>query len=395
MPKILYGMQVADAIDQFTLKQFSSSGRYSIRGIPTLSIIQMDEDDITFRKISAIQNTAEPLGIKTEVIRTKEDGTGIRSIIEDVCSTSNNSFAVVGDSRTRNNARMWTDDMSGHVAVCDLDAICYTTLKKFYAMHHPQYAPAVAIAVLALLRYYKIDFVKRPVVVLGRSILVGRAIAYLLSQFNATVSVVHSKTPRSVAYDLMWTQRNAIIITATGSEDMIAANGGDGNVIINVGIHKDANGEFCGDFDAATLSEYTHSSVVGGIDSIIPSIICAKMAMVSDQTIIEYIMSDEFLPAEDELKTRGKIISCIEHDMTSVGMSYTLNKEATSIEIEVNHNCKICIDATEDFPIPRVLSFAPGQRLLISYCTVSRRLYLVHADDAHTPDIHLTFTEFS
>ena len=157
MPKILYGMQVADAIDQFTLKQFTTSGRYNIRGIPTLSIIQMDEDDITFRKISAIQNTAEPLGIKTEVIRTKEDGTGIRSIIEDVCSNSNNSFVVVGDSRTRNNARMWTDDMSGHVAVCDLDAICYTTLKKFYAMHHPHYAPAVAIAILALLRYYKID----------------------------------------------------------------------------------------------------------------------------------------------------------------------------------------------------------------------------------------------
>lgn len=101
-------------------------------------------------------------------------------------------------------------------------------------------------------------------VVLGRSITVGRPMALLLTHANATVTVCHSRTP-----DLASRVAEAeLVIAAVGSRHLV--QGGwikPGAVVIDVGIHRGADGTLAGDVDyaAARLRAGAISPVPGGV----------------------------------------------------------------------------------------------------------------------------------
>lgn len=81
-------------------------------------------------------------------------------------------------------------------------------------------------------------------VVVGRSNIVGKPTAMLLTQENATVTLTHSKTQNLA--DI--TSQADILIVATGKSHMITADYvKNGAVVIDVGIHRQANGKLCGD----------------------------------------------------------------------------------------------------------------------------------------------------
>jgi methylenetetrahydrofolate dehydrogenase (NADP+)/methenyltetrahydrofolate cyclohydrolase len=86
----------------------------------------------------------------------------------------------------------------------------------------------------------------RHAVVIGRSNTVGKPMALMLLQANATVTVTHSATP-----DLgIHTRQADIVVVATGRRDTLR---GDmvkpGAVVIDVGIHRREDGKLCGDVD--------------------------------------------------------------------------------------------------------------------------------------------------
>lgn len=394
MANILYGMPVADAINRFTWQQFTQSSRFTMHGIPQLTIIQMGDGELCEMKRDAIMRTAKDLGIHTNVIKTSVDGARIRSIIENVCDIPDQWFIVVSDDHY-GNASMWLGDMPSQIIARDLDAICQGSMERFYTDHHPQYGPAVAIAILAFLRYYEIDFVKRPVVVVGRSSRVGRAIAHLLSRYNATVSLLHNETPLKVAASIMWDQPDAIIITATGASSLIAMDSSMGQIIINVGMHYQ-DGEIKGDLSDDVLAIYDHSPVIKGIDDIVPSIICAKMARDSTATVLEYIMSDDFPAIVHPVNGIEcfKLLSSIEHTMTTPSMGYTVNEDTRWLEIIVNHGVKVHIDTTAVYPMPRTVTLPGGANLVISYYKGSRCAHLTFQPLENSRDVDLTFTEF-
>ncbi len=100
--------------------------------------------------------------------------------------------------------------------------------------------------IIRLLKEYKINLVGKNVVVIGRSNIVGKPVATLLTNENATVTLAHSKTK-----DLKSITKEAdIIISATGQSKLIKANMvKKGAVVIDVGINKQANGKLAGDID--------------------------------------------------------------------------------------------------------------------------------------------------
>ncbi len=101
-------------------------------------------------------------------------------------------------------------------------------------------------------------------VVLGRSITVGKPMAALLTNAHATVTVCHSRTP-----DLAGRVAEAdLVIAAVGSPKLV--QGGwikRGAVVVDVGIHRGADGKLCGDvdFDSARLVAAALSPVPGGV----------------------------------------------------------------------------------------------------------------------------------
>ena len=93
--------------------------------------------------------------------------------------------------------------------------------------------------VMRLLQEYQIDPAGKHAVIIGRSILVGKPMALMLLEANATVTIAHSRTP-----DLAAITRNAdILVAATGRPEMITAEMvKPGAVVVDVGINSVSEG---------------------------------------------------------------------------------------------------------------------------------------------------------
>jgi len=100
--------------------------------------------------------------------------------------------------------------------------------------------------IIELLKRSDVGISGKECVVIGRSNIVGKPMALLLLRENGTVTVTHSRT-----VDLKEvTKRADILVVAIGKPKMITADYvKDGAVVIDVGIHRDANNKLCGDVD--------------------------------------------------------------------------------------------------------------------------------------------------
>ncbi|NUN65607.1 bifunctional methylenetetrahydrofolate dehydrogenase/methenyltetrahydrofolate cyclohydrolase FolD [Pseudanabaena biceps] len=122
--------------------------------------------------------------------------------------------------------------------------------------------------VMELLAEAKIELAGKNAVVLGRSILVGKPVAMMLLEANATVTIAHSRTKNLAEI----TRQADIVIAAIGRPEMITADMiKSGAVVIDVGINRvtDSEGKsrLVGDVDYAGLSEVASyiTPVPGGV----------------------------------------------------------------------------------------------------------------------------------
>ncbi len=161
----------------------------------------------------------------------------------------------------------------------DIDGLTPDNMVKLYAGDVTGFAPCTPSAVMELLEFYGIDVSGKNVVILGRSLVVGKPLAMLMLQKNATVTVCHSRTN-----DLKAVCRNAdILVAAVGRAKMVTKEYvKDGAVVVDVGINNDENGNMCGDVDFDSVSEVASAvtPVPAGVGSITTSIL-AKHTVIS------------------------------------------------------------------------------------------------------------------
>ena len=133
-------------------------------------------------------------------------------------------------------------------------------------------APCTAEAVMALIRHYGIETKGKKVTVVGRSLVIGKPAALLLTTANATVTVCHTKT-----VNIEEECRNAdIIVACCGVAKMINASYvKEGQIVIDVGMNVDEGGNLCGDVDYDAVSEIAEAvtPVPGGVGSITTAIL--------------------------------------------------------------------------------------------------------------------------
>jgi methylenetetrahydrofolate dehydrogenase (NADP+)/methenyltetrahydrofolate cyclohydrolase len=129
---------------------------------------------------------------------------------------------------------------------------------------HPRFRPCTPYGVMRILESIDCTPRGRHAVVLGRSILVGRPMAMLLLNADATVTVAHSRTA-----DLAAVTRSAdILVAAVGRRDLVTADMvKPGAVVIDVGMNRNDAGKLCGDVDFAAVSEVASAitPVPGGV----------------------------------------------------------------------------------------------------------------------------------
>jgi methylenetetrahydrofolate dehydrogenase (NADP+) / methenyltetrahydrofolate cyclohydrolase len=110
----------------------------------------------------------------------------------------------------------------------------------------PAFAPATAEAVLRLLDHHRVPLEGRRAVVVGRSAVVGKPVAHLLLDRNATVTICHSRTRDLAAV----TAQAEVLVVAAGHIGMIGPEHvAPGATVIDVGTNATADGGLAGDVD--------------------------------------------------------------------------------------------------------------------------------------------------
>ena len=116
----------------------------------------------------------------------------------------------------------------------------------------PRLVPATPLGGMELLRRYGIDPAGMEAVVVGRSVVLGKPLALLLMQANATVTVCHTRTRDRAAI----CRRADLLCAATGRPGLI---GGDmvrpGAIVLDFGTTPGPDGKLVGDVDFAAASE--------------------------------------------------------------------------------------------------------------------------------------------
>ena len=127
----------------------------------------------------------------------------------------------------------------------------------------PSLVPCTPKGIIDLLDEYKIKIEGSQVVVIGRSVLVGKPIANLLTNRNASVTICHSKTDDISKYSKM----ADILIVAVGKPHIVTKNMvKDGAIVVDVGINR-VDGKILGDVDTDEVVEIAGkiTPVPGGV----------------------------------------------------------------------------------------------------------------------------------
>lgn len=131
----------------------------------------------------------------------------------------------------------------------DVDCFTLENLGKLF-IGKATFLPCTPCGILKLLKYYNIDVAGKHCVIIGRSDIVGKPLALLLTQHNATTTLCHSKTQNLKQYTL----KADIVICAIGSPKFLTADMvSENSIIIDVGINRDEDGKLCGDTDFENL----------------------------------------------------------------------------------------------------------------------------------------------
>jgi methylenetetrahydrofolate dehydrogenase (NADP+) / methenyltetrahydrofolate cyclohydrolase len=126
--------------------------------------------------------------------------------------------------------------------------------------------PCTPKGILTLLDHYEIELEGKHVVVIGRSLIVGRPMALLGINANATITLCHSRTKNLSSF----TKQADIIISAVGRPRFLDADylsPEKHQVLIDVGINHDEEGKLCGDLDFENVKNHclAITPVPGGV----------------------------------------------------------------------------------------------------------------------------------
>ena len=126
------------------------------------------------------------------------------------------------------------------------------------------FRPCTPYGCMKLIESTGVDLRGKHAVVIGRSNTVGKPMALLLLQANASVTICHSATA-----DLGYHTRQAdVIVAAVGRRNTLTADMiKPGAIVIDVGMNRDENGKLCGDVDFAGVRELAShiTPVPGGV----------------------------------------------------------------------------------------------------------------------------------
>ncbi|HEM4680919.1 TPA: bifunctional methylenetetrahydrofolate dehydrogenase/methenyltetrahydrofolate cyclohydrolase [Streptococcus suis] len=164
----------------------------------------------------------------------------------------------------------------------DVDGFHPTNMGKFWS-GHPVMIPSTPAGIMEMFKEYQIELEGKSALVIGRSNIVGKPMAQLLLDANATVTIAHSRTK-----NLPELARQAdILVVAIGRGHFVTKEFvKPGAVVIDVGMNRDENGKLIGDVKYDEVSEVAShiTPVPGGVGPM-------TITMLMEQTYEAFVRS--------------------------------------------------------------------------------------------------------
>ncbi|WP_434281821.1 bifunctional 5,10-methylenetetrahydrofolate dehydrogenase/5,10-methenyltetrahydrofolate cyclohydrolase [Clostridium botulinum] len=250
MTKILYGNEVALKIKEDLNLRIDKLKEKNI--IPKLAILRMGnkQDDIAYER--SIIKSCEKLNIETKVEELSED------ILEEdflkLMESLNKEKEIHGILVFRPYPKHLNENIINSSIALNKDVDCMhpLNLERIFEGDLDGFMPCTPEAVIEILRYYDIDLKEKNIVIINRSMVVGKPLSMMVLSHNATVTICHSKT-----IDLpSITKKADIVVTAIGKAKLVKEEYfNEDSIVIDVSINVDENGKLCGDVNFENVKE--------------------------------------------------------------------------------------------------------------------------------------------
>ena len=281
MAVLLKGAPVAKAI---TAELIERAGKLESLGVvPTLAIVRVGEreDDLSYER-GALKR-CEKVGISCRRYLLPADVS--QEELMGTVTEINEDPSIHGCLIFRPLPEHLEGDAvaSALLSKKDVDSMTPASLLSTLSGLGAGYAPCTAEAVLAILDHYGIDLDGANVVVVGRSLVIGKPVASMLLARNATVTTCHTHTR-----DLAEVCRRAdIVVAAAGHARTLGADAVcTGQTVIDVGINWDSQAEkLVGDVDFEAVEPLVDAvtPVPGGVGAVTTAILARHVICAAEE----------------------------------------------------------------------------------------------------------------
>lgn len=282
MARLLKGKVAADALNEQILDR--AMALYEQQIVPTLAIIRVGEDPSQISYETGAEKKAKLVGVHVEKFIAKEDlpEEDFLEIIKYINENKEIQGALLLQPLPKHYDR---EKIRNLLAVeKDMDCISDAALGGLFLQKKEGFAPCTAESCMEILKYYDIPVKGKKVVVLGRSLVIGKPAAMMLMAENATVTVCHTKTtPEDMK--LLCKQADIIIAAAGHRNTLTAEMVSPGQVIIDVGINFTEEGKMVGDVDFEPVSEIVEAitPVPGGVGSMTTTVLMKHLVEAAEK----------------------------------------------------------------------------------------------------------------
>lgn len=282
MAQLWKGAPVAAALTE----QLSQRAQALIaKGVtPTLAIVRVGErpEDLSYERGALKRCEKVGIAVRQYLLTATSSQTDLMEVIKEI----NRDDSIHGCLLFRPLPKHMDE-----AAVCaalspvkDVDGITAGSLAAVFSGSGAGYPPCTAQACLEILDHYGYELKGKRAVVVGRSLVIGKPVSMLLLGRHATVTICHTRTA-----DLPAECRRAdVLVAAAGKAGAVSAQClAPGQVVLDVGINVDENGNLVGDVDFAAAENTVEAitPVPGGVGAVTTSVLARHVIEAAEKAI--------------------------------------------------------------------------------------------------------------
>lgn len=274
LAEILRGKDVAEEIKENILADVEALKKEGKE--PTLGMVRLgsNPDDVSYER-SIIRN-CEKLGINTKVFENSLDMT--TEELEELLKKLNKDDEISGILVFRPLPKH-IDEARIREAISpkkDIDCMHPLNLARIFEGNMDGFLPCTPKSAMEILAFNKVDLEGKNVVIVNRSMVLGKPLAMMMLNENATVTICHSRTKDLPSI----TKAADVVVTALGRAKFFDEKYfNEDSICIDVGVSLDDDGKLSGDIDYDQVAEKVKmiTPVPGGVGSVTTSLLLGQV----------------------------------------------------------------------------------------------------------------------